>query len=121
MELLLDCKADVNVEDRWERNRLPTTGAGSWLTRHRNRWACTPLQDAVMAGDEQLAYLLKRKGGKMSDSIGVGMMCSAASRGDVKMLNLLIKCAGLEESLQIELIFPMTVRLLTSHYVDLGQ
>ena len=57
----------------------------------------------------------------MSDSIGVGMMCSAASRGDVKMLNLLIKCAGLEVSLQTELIFPMTVRLLTSHYVDLGQ
>ncbi len=67
-----------------------------WLTYGVNRWGCTPLQDAVIAGDEQLAHLLKRKGGTMSDSVGIRMLCDAASRGDVKMLNLLIKCAGLE-------------------------
>ena len=49
-----------------------------------------------MAGDEQLAHLLKRKGGTMSDLMGVRMLCNAAVRGDVKRLNLLIKCAGLE-------------------------
>ena len=61
-----------------------------------NRWNCTPLQDAVTAGDEQLARLLKSKGGTMDDSIGLRLLCDAATKGDVKTLNLLIKCAGLE-------------------------
>ena len=60
------------------------------------RWDCTPLQDAVTAGDEQLAHLLKSKGGTMNELEGIRMLTGAASRGNVQMLNILIKCAGLK-------------------------
>ncbi len=49
-----------------------------------------------MSGDEQLTLLLRSKGGSMSESEGTQMLCDAAKRGDVKMLNMLIKCAGVE-------------------------
>ena len=60
------------------------------------RWGATPLQDAVSVGDEQLAFMIREKGGIMNENVGSVRVCDAALRGDVKTLNLLINCAGLQ-------------------------
>ena len=54
------------------------------------------MQDAVSVGDEQLAFMIRGKGGCMDENLGASKVCEAALKGDVKTLNLLINCAGVK-------------------------
>jgi len=98
VKYLLDSKAEVNIKDRCITFFLifMCHVVDTLTSVLRTRWGCTPLQDAVIASDEQLSQLLKSKGGVMDESFGIRMLRDAAERGDVKMLSLLIKCSGID-------------------------
>ena len=48
------------------------------------------MQDAVRAGQVQVAGVIRSKGGRMPESLGAAQVCDAASKGDVQTLRLLI-------------------------------
>jgi len=77
VEFLVGKNADVNVLDRWGR---------------------TPLQDAVSGHHRNLSTLLRSLGATMPLSFGTSHLLSAASRGDVETISLLIKNAGLDKN-----------------------
>ena len=68
VEWLVGAKANVNVKDRWGN---------------------TPLLDAVTHGHEVAARVLFESGGRMDVANASGMMCSAASTGDLTLLRML--------------------------------
>ena len=68
VEWLVGAKANVNVKDRWGN---------------------TPLMDAVTHGHEVAARVLFESGGRMDVANASGMMCSAASTGDLTLLRML--------------------------------
>ena len=68
VEYLLLSLADANCKDRWE---------------------CTPLQDALAGGHIGTAHLLKAKGALVPEAFGSGAVCSAAGKGDVPTLRIL--------------------------------
>jgi len=70
-ELLVSFNADVNFRDRWEG---------------------TPLKDAIISGHPLVAESLKAKGARMPKGIGAQEMCTAASRGDVARMRMLLSC-----------------------------
>ena len=68
VEWLTGAKANVNVKDRWGN---------------------TPLMDAVVHGHEVAARILFEAGSRMNVATASGMMCSAASTGDLALLRML--------------------------------
>ena len=54
------------------------------------------MQDAIVGGHVQLVSLLRSKGASISDSMSATKLCDAAFKGDVKILKVLVDCAGLQ-------------------------
>ncbi|KAK3284500.1 hypothetical protein CYMTET_7856 [Cymbomonas tetramitiformis] len=68
VEFLLKSGANVNCEDRW---------------------GGTPLEDAVKHDHSELASFLQRHGGNMNVAYASGLLCNAASIGDVTTIQLM--------------------------------
>jgi hypothetical protein len=64
------------------------------------RWGRTPLSDSVRLGNQQLANLLRLKGGNILESRGIIDICEGAALGDVKTIKLLVECAGIKVGLR---------------------
>ena len=60
------------------------------------RWGATPLQDAVAARHPQMASFVRTLGGTMPETFAADQLFTAAVKGHVKDLNMLIKFAGLD-------------------------
>ena len=71
VEFLLEHKADPNKRDRW---------------------ACTPLLEAVRGGRAGLASIMRSKGGVIPNEVGSTQLCSAASKGDLPSMRTLHEC-----------------------------
>lgn len=71
VDFLLRSKADINVRDRF---------------------AGTPLKDAVLNGHNLLASILRSKGAVLPDGMGANLLCTASSEGNIPLLQLLFEC-----------------------------
>ena len=104
LKLIIEHKANVNAGDYDMRTALHVAAASAQdkcveylITKGADcnavdRWGSTPLQDAVMAGDTNLADNIISYGGKMGEGAGTGEMCNASYEGDVRLLKLLTRC-----------------------------
>lgn len=54
------------------------------------------MQDSITGGHVQLVTMLRSKGATISDSLSATKLCDAAFKGDVKILKVLVDCAGLQ-------------------------
>ncbi len=56
------------------------------------------MQDSIAGGHVQLVTMLRSRGASISDSLSATKLCDAAFKRDVKILKLLVDCAGLQAS-----------------------
>ena len=101
---LIDNKADINAGDYDSRSALHIAAADGHAKvveflleqkadpNKRDRWACTPLLEAVRCGRAGLASLIRSKGGAMPEEVGAVQLCAAASKGDLPSMRTLHEC-----------------------------
>jgi CRP-like cAMP-binding protein len=101
---LIDNKADINAGDYDSRSALHIAAADGhgkvveFLLEQKadpnkkDRWACTPLLEAVRCGRAGLASLIRSKGGAMPEEVGAVQLCAAASKGDLPSMRTLHEC-----------------------------
>ena len=101
---LIDNKADINAGDYDSRSALHIAAADGHAKvveflleqkadpNKKDRWACTPLLEAVRCGRAGLASLIRSKGGAMPEEVGAVQLCAAASKGDLPSMRTLHEC-----------------------------